>query len=484
MDNEMLAALTQMAAAVNKLNLTTKVVTGAPNFQATFGPSGLFSNPGLDSTIINASMTPRGIDGLIPAFPAVDTTPIFAYLTGFEPDGGEEPDGVCDDAPGGEIETCHQTAQFGRFTRRSKEMEANQLMLMINRGQTTDLQIMGSVLGSNPLLSQMNLATPADWFKYVVLTQMVIVGTLFQDLLCRKIWTGNPANNSAGGGYKEFPGLDMLISTGKVDAFTGVTCEALDSYIVPFAYQDVTGDTPDIVQVLSFVMYNLANNARGMGLEPVDWVLAMRPQLFFELTAIWPCRYLADRCSNWSNNGAALAVMNDATNVTMRDAMRNGRYLIVNGVQIPVVVDDGIFESNNVNDANVPAGSYASDIYILPLKAKGQPMLYWQFLNYAAISGLEMAVLNGKQQFWATDGGRYMWTIEQMKWCFAVQGKIEPRLILRTPQLAGRITDVLYTPFAHLREPWAGDPYWVKGGAPSFNNYPGTLFSDWNKPRG
>src|SRR3972149_517370 len=46
---------------------------------------------------------------------------------------------------------------------------------------------------------------------------MLEVGIAFQRKLLRQVYTGNPANNNVGGGYREFPGLDILIGTDKVD---------------------------------------------------------------------------------------------------------------------------------------------------------------------------------------------------------------------------------------------------------------------------
>ena len=42
--------------------------------------------------------------------------------------------------------------------------------------------------------------------------------------------------------------------------------------------------------------------------------------------------------------------------------------------------------------------------------------------------------------------------------------KIEPRVVLRTPHLAAKLTNIMYTPLVHLRD-WSPDsPYWQDGG--------------------
>ena len=482
MDEAILKALLEtnqrIAAAMEGGNsmgrMVTRGVTGTPTVTYQHGPGGLFSQAGIEDMVINASLSPRGIDSVLPIFPTVYTNPLYPFITGFESDGSAEPSGVCDNCPGGIIQNCYQTAVFGRVCRESQEIEINRVMQLVNRGETNELRVLGSVLmagGIQPPRSTMI----NDWINYTTQTQMVIVGIEFQRALSQMIWTGNPANNSAGGGYAEFPGLDMLIATGKVDAVSGVACGALDPDVKDFNYNDVCGASPDIVEYISMMHFYLSHVADRTALSPVQWVIAMRPQLFFELTACWPCKYLTNRCADAA--GANAVVINDDGNVAMRDAMRNGSYLIVNGVQLPVVTDDGIFEENSTNSANVNPGEFASDIYFIPITARGIPVTYWEHLDYTGAAPDE-AMLNGRQDWWSTDGGRYMWTVEQQAWCYVIMGKIEPRIVLRTPHLAGRIQNVMYTPLQHLREPFEDSPYWVKGGSPSapLPQY----YSEWN----
>jgi len=481
MENEVLL---QLAKAVQALADTTdkkKSLTGIADAQLIFGPGGFFSNFGIDNTVVNASLTPRGMGDLIPAMGTNILYPVFPYLTGFEEDGTAEPAGPCDDAPGGVIETCHQTAAFGRVARGSKEMEVNDLMQILNGHLTTDLRLMGDVINPGHALMPTQGVNQNDMLKQVVQTQMVIIAIAFQRWLTRKLWTGSPVNNNVGGGYAEFPGLDTLISTNKVDAFTGIACPALYSDIKDFAYNAVDSGSPDILNYISMMEYYLRHIAERTNLMPVDWVIAMRPELFFELTAVWPCKYLTYRCADAA--GADVTVMNDDTNVRMRDEMRNGNFLLVNGRKITVITDDGIFEDNNETSAYCAAGEYASDIYFIPVKAKGMPVLYWEYLDYTEGVSQANAVTQGKGQFWATDGGRYLWAMQNQNYCFKIQAKIQPRVILKTPQLAGRIQNVKYSPLQHLRSPFEDSPYFMKGGNEEYTNSIASLYSDWNLPQ-
>jgi hypothetical protein len=209
------------------------------------------------------------------------------------------------------------------------------------------------------------------------------------------------------------------------------------------------------------IEFYLRNNAVTMGLDPVEWVIAMRPELWFELSAVWPCQYQSNKCAN--SAGTNISVMNGDANIAMRDAMRNSMTIDINGNKYPVVVDTGIYERTNVNDANVARGYYASSIYMVPLTIQGNfPVLYREYLDYSKASR-ETPSLRGLPTFW-TDSGMYSWAIESHNWCFKLALRTEQRIVLRTPQLAGKIQKVKYSPLQHIREPYPESPYFADGG--------------------
>ncbi|KKM71385.1 hypothetical protein LCGC14_1431080, partial [marine sediment metagenome] len=48
--------------------------------------------------------------------------------------------------------------------------------------------------------------------------------------------------------------------------------------------------------------------------------------------------------------------------------------------------------------------------------------------------------------------------------CVQWEFQINPRIIMRTPWLAGRLQNVMYCPLQHEREAFPDDPYHVDGG--------------------
>ena len=215
-------------------------------------------------------------------------------------------------------------------------------------------------------------------------------------------------------------------------------------------------------------MFYLNDVADGTGLSPVQWAIAMRPGLWQELTAIWPCRYNTTRCTTMTATGLNTTVPQiDAADMTrMRDDLRRRKVLTIDGVDYPVVLDNGIFEHTNVNNANVPAGNYASSIYVVPITAAGGwPVTYREHVDYRGASA-DVALLRGMEQFFWTDNGVWSWAYEQVKWCYKLALKTEQRVVLRTPHLAGRIDAVRYSPLQHERERLdTSSAYFMDGGS-------------------
>lgn len=455
-----------------------KAPTGTPTTNYVHGPGGIFGIAGLDQQVISARIAPRGIATLLSASGTVYTDPMYPYITGYEELTQTEPSGVCDTCIHGETESCIQTAPLGRVCRESKELEINRVFQRINPGEM-DLQLVNSILGQDlsfvPTPSQMDKA-----INMAVTWSMVEVGIGLQNKLVPMTWQGTPANNSAGGGYKEFIGLDTLIGVNKVDAITGVRCNALDSDVKQFGYQSMGATDANgnflIVRLINMVATYLKHNAERQGLMPVTWAIAMRPEAWNELLEIWPVAYYAVRQLTLPNGNTNFI---DGARVAMlREDMRNGMFLDTMAGRIPVVTDDGIFEHDSTNNANVPAGSYASTIYFVPLAYLGnRPGTYFEYLDYRNALP-EIRALNETDQYWVTDSGKFMWTQEQLKWCFTLSGKIEPRVVLRVPQLAGKIENVLYTPAQHLRSFDQDSSYFMKGGV-NYREAP-SLWSDWS----
>lgn len=481
-------AIAEAVLKAGGLNYTQKA-TGAPVGPYVHGNGGLFGVRGLDRGIISThTQITNNLGSLIPISSSFDTNPLFPYITGFLRSDTQEKDAVCDDpeeaAP---FKTCIQTTVFGRKEFKTRELEVNRLGQRINRGEFMDLQLL-----NGPLVNNMG-GLMRDFFGLNdqaaalagndVVMRMVEVGLAFQRWFCPQVYTGNPANSSAGGGYKEFPGLDLLISTTKVDALTGTSCPSLYSDIKSFGYKtvDSTAD-PDIVKTITTMMRVLKRRAAQQNMAPADIRMVMREDLFYHLTEVWPCRYITYRCDNIDgSNIDPVGSYSVESMFRMKVEMRQGNYLLVDGFQVPVILDDCLPEENHADNGAIPIGGFASDIYFVPFSASGGNIrtLYWEYFDFNGPNAAIPSMQGLPKYFWS-DGGVFLWTMLTPKvWCVDFAAKVEPRLILRTPQLAGRLTDVTYVPLQHTNDPLPSQDYFVNGGVVGGRPFP-SPFSEWN----
>jgi len=427
------------------------------------GPGGIFSTFGLDREILTAHIQPEGIASVLPIKSSMDTDPRYGTITGITGSVGAQPTNACDAAPHAYMKGCNQTARFGRIRYDTNTIEFDEVIKRYNRGDFMDLQMLGSLLDNDQ--AKLGLVpgglTGGDLLNIVTLSEMLVAGVQMQRELTHQMWQGTTAVAN------EFPGLDVQIATGQMDADRpGTLCPALDADVKDFEYADVCGTVRDIVEYMGMLAWYLQFNARRMRLNPAKWVIAVTPNLWYELSACWPCRYLTNRCQDFA--GTQVAVINDENNTSLRDKLRTDMYLPINGVNYPVIIDDGIFEHDHTNNpSNLVAGEFASSIYFVPKTVLGNfPATYREYLNYrspVALAATKPFVGFRRPDFWS-DNGIFSWAYDGQLWCFLLGLKTEQRVILRTPQLSGRIDHVKYTPLQHLRSPDPASDYFDDGG--------------------
>lgn len=429
------------------------------------GPGGLLTFPGVDQDVFNLQVGHTSLLGQLPAVSSVYTNPTFFTLTGVSDDIGNEKLEPCDDAPvAGILSGCMLTSVFGRYERATPELELNRLGQRNDRADPVDLRIINSPMASSGAFNSgiQGAQMPGDVLTNEISARFYERNLSLWRLISKQLWTGNPANNTAGGGYKELTGLQVLINTGHRDAETNASCPEMDSLLTNFGYKAVDADNSDIVAMFVAVYHQLYRKAELTGILPVRWVVAMRSQLFYELTAVWPCSYLAYRCTTSPGSEGLTVNVNAVEAIAMRDAMRNGRYLMVDGARLEVVLDDGIPETSNTTDSNVASGCFASDIFFIPISVVGgRAVTYLEYFDYNNPS-IQRALGDGM-----TIGrveGAFITTMRQTNWCVVWQTKVEPRLVMRTPWLAARIQNVVYCPVMHEPTAFPDDPYYAGGG--------------------
>jgi hypothetical protein len=467
---ELTKVLAQQSQLLMSMASGEKAVTGTMTANKLHGIDGLWSTT-TERDVVTAHITPTGIGKVLPRVSSMDENPRYGILTGYTGASGSQPTNACGDAPAAYVKGCTLTTRFGTIRFDTNEIEINKAIRRLHRGDFTDLILHGEVFGDANLKPE-NL-NKDQILNVLTKSEMVTAGVSAERELTSQMWQGTF------GVGNQFAGLDSLINTGYVDVDTNVACPAVDSDVKDFAYDNVEGGGRSIVEYMTMMEYFIYYNASKMGLLPATWVIAMRPELWQVLTEVWPCQYNTNKCASSMIGTGSRTVIDGRENIADRDSMRRNLTIDINGRVYPVVVDDGIFESDSTNDANLAAGQYASSIYFVPLTIVGGLRATWrEYLPYnSSIFDANVGFLNNRQDFWSDDGF-YLWAIEQQKYCYKLSLKTEQRVVLRTPHLAGKIQNVMYAPLQHLRSSDPSSEYWVDGGL-SLRDTNDTINAPW-----
>jgi len=449
------------------------VPSNIPTAHYGHGYGGIFSYPGLSKPVFNALILPKlGLQSALPVRWSNETTPLYGIFTGVTAGSGSEPTYPCDDPPvTGLSKLCTHSFVWGRQSRQTKVFEIDRVGQVVNRGDFTDLQFMGNPLSmSNPNIPSipgmggMNEVLNKELGK--ALFEMAVSWS--RDF-ANEMYSGNPTNNTAGGGRKYFYGLDILINTGYRDAETGVACPAADSIVKDMNSLEVTTNGSTYVAWFTNIYRRLRYIAAHAGLNPVKWAIAMPWGLFYELSDVWPCAYNTYRCSVMDTvNIDPVPSVDSAAMVRLRDEMRGnmdtmtGQFLLIDGERVEVIIDEAIVETP------LAGSSFRSSVYFVPMTVLGgQPVTFLEHINYDAPGGaLEFAnALAPGDSYFTSDGGRFLWHKKPpTNYCVQLVVKTEPRVLLLTPHIAARMTNVKWTPLEHERDWEVDGSFYVDGG--------------------
>jgi len=472
-DRAFMQGLTQTFATVmaDAMKGTTQKATVAdpPPYNQIHGIGSLFGavQVGIDSEVVSALMYWRGLGEHLPLNPVRTVEHFLPFITGVDPTSSDERSTECGNCISGETEACIQHFPTALVCRETKAIRIQRAIERLNAGDI-DLTLLNDRLGStSPWHPGWSPSSTTDIMQvYTAWALLFELPPLFAQALGPMVWTGNPANN-IGNAYREFRGLELLVNTGHVDAFTGTTCPALDSDIKNFNYQNIlTATAPSLYEVLEMAHWYVRNNAQGQRLDPVQFAIVMRPALWHSFSSIVPTQSTMAALMNMAVPATMTAPIILASDIrNERDSFRASMRIPLNGESVPVILDDGLPERNNANNANLQPGEYASDIYILPMRyLGGRPGLRIDYKDYRFISQEVAATDTMGLIYKSSPDGRFSWSLVHDGPCFKIQAETEPRIILRVPQLAARIENIRYVPLQHVREPDPDSPYFFKGG--------------------
>jgi len=443
------------------------VTDASPSMQVPHGlfhdqnTGGLFTRPGSTGDMYHTIVQPDGSGFVNNLYIGLNDMiyPEYDVLSGQHDAQGSAADDFCSPGPNaGEVKLATFRQPYGKAL---IETEQGSLIQMGGNLNSADSQrrLLHSAAVSGPFTPapaagnlDLNTETGLTFFR---------LGTEVMRQFHSILFTGTQGTNGGAGSIwiEEFDGFDNLIVANPTDV-RGNTIAAASSIVEDWASADVGGTVggSDIVELISALMHHVNRTGAQTNL-PYGGVIVTHPDLFYMLTKVWSCGYLTDRCSTLVDSAAGERLNADAAQTTrMRDEMRSGSFLWINGQPIPVVQISSVARAASGGGMNSP-------IYYIPLSALGSKVTYIEAFNQGNARIRNFANV-GDADYRILNGGLYAATKRQTGFCIEYIFAVQPRLVMRTPWLAWRIENVNYTfPGQHYSRDWnpAGE-YWRDGG--------------------
>jgi len=403
---------------------------GTPINSYLYEEGGLFGRCDGSSVLINALVGPIGYERVL-RWVGTNTEREFVDAWTDIVEAGSNQSAVCGDCQTVSMRACAQFYCFGRFCRQSEELQFDRLGILANSGVPIK-NLFGSITGPDGgVLVPQGAAIRDDFY-----TQTAMVGYALRLRNAQLLWNGNPVNN--GVAYQEFSGFQVVVNTGKFDAYTQQYCDALDSFLMNFANNAPAADGTYAVRTWFHRMVNQFRiRADRAGL---DWATAvmdivMTPNMWDCIARVYACAGV-DLCTLTGNNRTVV-------NADQAQARYEG-YL--SSMQLPI--DGRLY--NVVLDSQIPettgqANGICSDIYFITREISGRTITYGQYQDFNMTYGRvrnELVSLFGSDDIAITDNGRYALVRSNSRGCFDVQAYVKPRIVAEMPQLLGRIRNV------------------------------------------
>jgi hypothetical protein len=439
-----------IAQVLAGLQIGGKQPAGTPTVPPIYGQQGLFSYRA-DDVIINAAVNDVGISGWLNWFPSIYRNREQAIISQLskDPDASNQT-GPCSACPGTLGKGCEMSWCFGRICVESPEFQADELGVRPSV-QYPVRRVYGEVPGQGAI----------PWERDDVVAAY-LVGHGAAHHLAQMIWPGSPANNSALGGYMEFKGFDMLINVGYVDVETGATCTAADSDVKAFNRQLVCDSTNTnawsiyayMVQMYRTIQYR-AMAGFGSRINPSDMLWVSAPEVIDGIIDCLACTYYP--CL--AGAGSAALSLDAGAAAAFRDRMVAEGVFHIDGVDIPYLKDPYVTKETGLRFGD----ETCADLFLLTRRHGPLELIFGE---YQDMSVAPDDTLFGKREstIFSMDGGRFLGTIEYLKWCTTMSILLKPRVIVLAPWLCGRLTDVCVRSPQHYPSPDPDSVYFPDGG--------------------
>lgn len=414
------------------------------------GAGGLFSGGPVPDMPV-AIPRPSNLAGLLPIMPANTENYVYEILTAASAPTGDTPDSNCGTPQvAGDLAVCRQTLPFGEFYMATEEFNISDGNL---RRDITDIN---RRLMNNPIAPVENPFVPVPAglggldINSILGKFYLTFGQNAANAFSYVHSQGNPSAVTPRRGFiTEYNGLDLQIITGTVDSVSSTACTAADSIVTASSGTldaDVVGEIIDTYRGLQM-------RAMQAGMENTNWVIVAHPTIKHQLFDVWACNYSTVKCTNQSGE------FDLTMTAQRRDEMMRGSYLMIDGMNVPVVFDWGM-----ALDVNASTSLHTSDIFIVPMTWGNTPLTWFEYQPMDTGEIPQMWATVGDEVRSMNNGFYLMGHVKNGPYCFSHTFTGKYRLILKYRFLAGRVDDITYTPTVTYRNPDPTGAGYVGGG--------------------
>lgn len=435
------------------------------------GALGLFGAPGVEPMMYSTIVRANGSFSRALALTKSEFLQVRRdIVTGVTDQSGTNPSNFCGDAiTHGDLKVCRHDFEFGEVKAATKVVEGPKVGAYYTR-YDMDRQMVPDGMDFGPwapdILSQARNRNSITW--KVLFELSVNVDRQHEIALIQ----GNSSASNVGAGSLPYfivqpDGLDQLIKTGYVDVKSQVACPAVDSRVVTFSGNltgtDANGDT--LLDVITDAMSGNDMDLQGMGYVEAlrSGAFVMHPRMWRPITRVWPCSYQTMGCDTLTNgNGERLNISADRQR-QMQEEMYLGKYLLIDGVRVPVLF------SWSVPITNVGPDQYNGPLYFVPMVLNGNPVTYIDHFDMGNDKQNEFYNLTGQNDDTRVINNGLYRMERRMKGCLEYDFSSMWRLMFEAPFAAIRWDDITFFDRTRQQSPYSGESYYANGGQTSQN---------------
>ena len=427
----------------------------APN-SGTPSEGGIFTAPGVRPEMFSTLRQPMDISSIVRPVPSLFAEERVGILTGQHATTGDNPEDSCGEpVRPGNLKTCQQNYIWGEFYIGSQKIKISDAGMIANRA-VTPRRVMNEA-ASNPFFPSDFNGMNVNW-NSIRAQQIYQIGTGLRRSFAKANITGSHANKpgTIEGWIREIDGLDSLIVTGHTDAITGETCPSADSRVVDFNDDIFTG-TPggyNITQWITDIYFGMVASAMQLGIQ-ATWAWVMNFAAFRELSYAYANHYYETRSAGVVGNPFQTQ---QETIRRLQMEMLAGYYLLIDGVQVPVIFSDGI-------PIDAGGGNYQeTDMFLLNTSVNGMDGLHVEYFDVGNQYSRELqSYFNG--EFEVLNNGMYLMGAERSFDCMELRVVGKMRQWLEAPFLNAKIQNLNYTSNIAYASPDPGFTGYLNGGS-------------------